>query len=59
MQGDKKKKKKKTQKVQLLVVVELVKMFFLDFSIRCYGKTRNNFLANTIKSKEMIGYKSV
>ena len=53
------KKKKKTQKVQLLVVVELVKMFFLDFSIRCYGKTRNNFLANTIKSKEMIGYKSV
>ena len=53
------KKKKKTQKVQLLVVVELVKMFFLDFSIRCYGKTRKDFLANPIKSKEMIGYKSV
>ena len=52
-------KKKKDTKGTVASSCWVGQNVFLDFSIRCYGKTRKNFLANPIQSKEMIGYKNV
>ena len=58
MQWDGKKKKKDT-KGTVASSCLVGQNVCLDFSLRCYGKTRKTFLANTIKSKEMIDHKGV